>query len=134
MGRQTLHLGAHGMGTSLKMVFNLLLGESMLIFAEAVALGQSLGIARETLLEMLMGSAVVAPFVASKREMIESGDYDAHFPLRWMRKDLQLAAVTAYEQDVALPAGNAVKEIYALAERGGLADQDFSAIYRFLNE
>jgi 3-hydroxyisobutyrate dehydrogenase-like beta-hydroxyacid dehydrogenase len=51
-----------------------------------------------------------------------------------MYKDLQLAATTAYEQDVALPLGNAAKEIYALAKRYGLGEQDFSAIYRFLNE
>jgi 3-hydroxyisobutyrate dehydrogenase-like beta-hydroxyacid dehydrogenase len=134
MGRQTIHVGGQGMGTSLKMVFNLLLGESMLVFSEGMALGQSLGIPRETLLEMLIGSAVVAPFVSGKRDMIEGGEYEAHFPLRWMHKDLQLATQTAYERGVALPAGNAVKEIFMLAKQAGLGDEDFAAIYRFLNE
>jgi 3-hydroxyisobutyrate dehydrogenase-like beta-hydroxyacid dehydrogenase len=134
MGRQVIHVGGIGMGTSLKMVFNLLLGEAMLAFSEAMALGQSLGISQERLFEMLVGSAAVAPFIARKRPKIEGDDYEADFPLRWMQKDLQLASQTAYEQGVALPAVNVVKEVYALAMRYGLAEEDFSAIYRFLNE
>jgi 3-hydroxyisobutyrate dehydrogenase/glyoxylate/succinic semialdehyde reductase len=51
-----------------------------------------------------------------------------------MQKDLHLAALTAYEQGVALPMGNAAKETYALAARRGLAGLDFSAICRFLLE
>jgi 3-hydroxyisobutyrate dehydrogenase-like beta-hydroxyacid dehydrogenase len=42
MGRKEIHVGGNGMGASLKMVFNLLLGEAMLAFSEAIALGQSL--------------------------------------------------------------------------------------------
>jgi 3-hydroxyisobutyrate dehydrogenase/glyoxylate/succinic semialdehyde reductase len=49
-----------------------------------------------------------------------------------MLKDLHLAARTAYEHNVALPAMNSVKEIYALAEQRGLGEEDFAAIYRFL--
>jgi 3-hydroxyisobutyrate dehydrogenase-like beta-hydroxyacid dehydrogenase len=50
-----------------------------------------------------------------------------------MHKDLQLAADTAYEAGVPLPASNAVKEIYALAVRSGLGEFDFSAVYKFLS-
>lgn len=132
MGRQVLHAGGHGMGTSLKMIFNLLLGEAMLAFSEALALGQSLGIPQERLLEILPGSAVVAPFISGKRAKIAQDDYEADFPLKWMRKDLQLAAQTGYEEGVALPAVNATKEIYALAIQADYGDLDFSAICRFL--
>ena len=132
LGSRTVHAGGHGMGTSLKMVFNLLLGEAMQAFCEGMALGKALGFPRDTLLDTLLGSAVVAPFVSGKREMIQRDAYEAHFPLQWMYKDLHLATLTAYERGVALPAGNAVKETYALAVRQGLADHDFAAIYRYL--
>ena len=132
MGRQVLHVGGHGMGTSLKVVFNLLLGEAMLAFAEAMAMGQSLGIPQERLLEIMPGSAVVAPFISGKRAKIAQDDYEADFPMKWLRKDLQLAAQTGYEEGVALPGVNAAKEIYALAVQAGYADQDFSAICQFL--
>jgi 3-hydroxyisobutyrate dehydrogenase-like beta-hydroxyacid dehydrogenase len=134
MGRKVLHVGENGLGTGMKMVFNLLLGEAMAGFAEAMALGQSLGISQDMLLEVLPGSAVVAPFIQGKRVKIEAGEYDPEFPLKWMHKDLQLATVTGYEQDVPLPLASIAKEIYALAAGDGLADLDFSAICRFLAE
>ena len=45
-----------------------------------------------------------------------------------------MASMTAYEQGAPMPLGNLAKEIYALACRHGLADQDYSAVYKFLSE
>jgi 3-hydroxyisobutyrate dehydrogenase/glyoxylate/succinic semialdehyde reductase len=134
MGRGVVHLGNQGMGTSLKMVFNSLLGQAMLVFSEAMTMGQALGLGEEQLLETLVGSPVVPPFIAGKRPKIETSDYEADFPLQWMRKDLQLASQTAYEAGGGAPAVNAAKEVYALAVQNGWGERDFSAIYQFLND
>jgi len=132
MGNKIVHAGGHGAGTSMKMVVNLLLGTGMAAFAEAMALGEGLGISRKMLFDSLLGTLAVAPFLASKREKIESGNYEAEFPLRWMQKDMHLASVSAYESGVAMPLTNAAKEIYRLAMREGHATQDFSAVYDYL--
>ena len=132
MGNKIVHVGGHGMGTSLKMVINLLIGNAMAAFAEGMALGEGLGISREVLFDSLLGMPAVAPFLAAKREKIERGNYDPEFPLRWMQKDLHLASVSAYETDVALPVTNVTKEVYRLAMREGHATEDFSAIYDYL--
>jgi len=131
MGNKIVHTGGHGAGTSMKMVINLLLGTGMAAFAEAMALGEGLGLSSKMLFDSLLGTPAVAPFLASKREKIESGNYDAEFPLRWMQKDMHLATVSAYETGVALPLSNVTKEIYRLAMRGGHDIEDFSAIYEF---
>jgi len=133
MGKRTVHIGAQGMGASLKIVFNVLVAEAMLSFSEAVSLGRSLGLPRDAMHDFLIGSMPVAPLIAFKRPKFESGNYEADFPLQLMWKDLHLAALTAYEQGVPLPAANVAKEIYAAAARSGLADQDMAAIYRFIN-
>ena len=132
MGNKIVHAGGHGTGTSMKMVINLLLGTAMAAFAEAMALGESLGISRGMLFDLVLGMPTVAPFLASKREKIESGNYETEFPLRWLQKDMHLASVSAYESGVAMPLGNAAKELYRLAMREGYASQDFSAIYDYL--
>ena len=107
----------------------------MAAFSESMALGQALGLSQPVLLDLLLGSPAVPGIVTGKRARLEADAFsDADFPLQWMRKDLQLAAQTAYEQDVAMPMVNTAKEIYALAIRYGLGDEDFSAIYRFLNK
>jgi 3-hydroxyisobutyrate dehydrogenase/glyoxylate/succinic semialdehyde reductase len=133
MGKAVIHVGGHGMGTSMKMVNNLILAQAMVGFSEAMVLGESLGISRDMLFNTLTGSPVTAPFLAMKRSKIEEGKYEAEFPLQWMHKDLQLAADTAYEAGVALPAGTIVKEVFALAMRSGLGEMDFSAVYKFLS-
>ncbi len=91
MGNKVVHVGGHGMGTSLKMVINLLMGNAMAAFAEGMTLGQGLGISREVLFDSLLRMPAVALFLAAKRDKIESTNYEAEFPLRWMQKDLHLA-------------------------------------------
>ena len=132
MGNKIVHVGGHGMGTAMKMVVNVLLGNSMAAFAEAMALGEGLGLSTKMLFDSLLGTPAVAPFLALKREKIESGNYEAEFPLRWQQKDLHLAAVSAFDSGVAMPVTNAAKELYRLAMRAGHASEDFSAVYAYL--
>ena len=134
MGNKIVHTGEHGTGTSMKMVVNLIMGNAMAAFAEAMALGEGLGLSSKMLFDSLLGTPAVAPFLALKREKIESGNYEAEFPLRWQQKDLHLASVSAYETGVAMPVTNAAKELYRLAMREGHASQDFSAIYDYLTK
>jgi 3-hydroxyisobutyrate dehydrogenase/glyoxylate/succinic semialdehyde reductase len=134
MGNKIVHTGGHGTGTSMKMVVNLIMGNAMAAFAEALALGEGLGFSSKMLFDSLLGTPAVAPFLALKREKIESGNYEAEFPLRWMQKDMHLASVSAYETGVAMPVTNAAKELYRLAMREGHASQDFSAIYDYLKQ
>ena len=117
----------------MKMVMNQLLGTVMAAFSEGLVLGESLGLSREVLFQEILSGAAGAPFLAVKRERIESGDYQqADFPLRWLQKDLHLASVSAYETGVALPLTNIAKEIYRLAMRDGHGGEDFSAVYEHL--
>jgi 3-hydroxyisobutyrate dehydrogenase/glyoxylate/succinic semialdehyde reductase len=77
MGNRIVHVGGHGMGTAMKMVVNVLLGNAMAAFAEGMALGEGLGISRNVLLDSLLGTPAVAPFLVSKRPKIESANYKA---------------------------------------------------------
>ena len=132
MGKKTVHTGEAGTGSGLKMLFNLLLGTGMAMFSEVLHLGESLGFSKETLFSTLLGSPVVPGFIEGKRGKMESGDFAADFPLKWMHKDLYLAALTAYEQQVPMPGAAAVRELFDQALQAGYGDADFSALARFL--
>ena len=56
MGNKIVHAGGHGTGTSMKMVINLLLGNAMAAFAEAMALGKGLGLSQKMLFDSLLGT------------------------------------------------------------------------------
>ncbi len=133
MGRATVHVGEPGMGTSLKMVVNAMLATAMASFAESVALGKSLGISEETLLKVLVGGPISAPFIGFKQDKITSDDYDAEFPLQWMHKDLQLFTTSAYETGAPSLLASVTKALYQDAINAGHGEDDFSAIYAYLN-
>nr|WP_205503006.1 NAD(P)-dependent oxidoreductase [Rufibacter sp. SYSU D00308] len=133
MGRAVLHIGPHGQGASMKMVNNMLFGQIMAAFAEALRLGTALGITEEVLCQTLLNGPGGAPFLKLKEQKLLHREFSPEFPLEWMHKDLHLAAVTAYEQGVALPTLATVKELFGQAKQAGLAEEDFSALYQFVN-
>jgi 3-hydroxyisobutyrate dehydrogenase-like beta-hydroxyacid dehydrogenase len=134
MSRAITHVGDVGMGSSLKVVNNMMAGIALLAFSEGLILGESLGIDRQRLFDIFIGGPIIAPIAGMKRAKLESGNFEADFPLQWMQKDLHLAAQTAYEKGVALPVANTAKEIYLLAARYGFAELDFSSVYDFLRK
>lgn len=132
MGKKVLHLGKTTKGAAFKMLVNILLAQSMLIFSEAVLLGEKLGLSKEFLLDTLPNLVVTAPFTKFKAEMIRTSDYEVQFPLEWMHKDLHLAAITAYEQEQPLYLANLAKELFAEAKMAGMGRLDFASIYQYL--
>lgn len=132
MGNRVLHVGGVGMGTSLKLVANLLLATSMATFAEAMQFGQALGIPEGMLLQSMGSGPITAPFLASKVQKIAAGDYSADFPLRWMQKDLRMVEQAAGEVGVSTTLGSQANALYQQAIEMGLGDEDFSALYRAL--
>lgn len=134
MGRKVLHIGEHGKGSSFKMLVNAILAQNMVIFSEAVLLGEKMGLSKSFLLDTLPNLAVSAPFTKSKAEMIRSGNYEVQFPLELMHKDLHLAALSAYELNQPLFLVNLAKEMFAEAKKGGMGRLDFAAIHHFLEQ
>ncbi|MHA7056401.1 NAD(P)-dependent oxidoreductase [Aquimarina sp. M1] len=133
MGKKTLHLGKTGAGASMKMLINQLLAQSMVAFAEALMIGEAMGITKETLFDVLLTTPVVAPVMAALRSKLEASNYEANFPLKWMHKDLHLSSVSAYESAIAAPNLNMTKEIFAQAKQYGFGDLDFTSIYKYIH-
>ncbi|MET4081614.1 3-hydroxyisobutyrate dehydrogenase-like beta-hydroxyacid dehydrogenase [Pedobacter sp. UYP30] len=132
MGKKVTHVGDTGKGASLKMLINMMLAQSMLIFAEAVLLGEKMGIDKDFLLDFLPNLPVSAPFTKAKAAAIKNDNYDVQFPLEWMHKDLHLVTLTAYELNQPLYIANLTKEIFAAANKDRMGRMDFSAIFKYL--
>lgn len=132
MGKKTVHVGEHGMGTSLKLVVNYMLATSAAAFAEGVALGEGLGLTQETLFNVLIGGPLVPAYLGLKRESLEQGDYEASFPLKWLHKDLHMIANAAYGIGTPVPIASLTKELYQGAVQAGLGNEDFGAIYKHI--
>lgn len=134
MGAKVIPFGAVGQGAAFKMLVNVMLAQSMVIFSESVILGEALGIDKDFLLNVLPGLVVSAPFTKFKAESIRQDDFEVMFPLEWMHKDLHLASVTAYEANQPLFLANLTKDLFAGAKRAGMGRLDFAAVHRYLAE
>jgi 3-hydroxyisobutyrate dehydrogenase-like beta-hydroxyacid dehydrogenase len=133
VAHQAFHLGPAGAGTTMKLVVNTLLGVGMQAIAEAVVLGESSGLDRKKLLEILSQTAVIAPAHVGKLGRIEHNDYSTQFPLRLMNKDFQLILNTAASEHVSMPVTEAAFRMNA-EELARADEQDFSAVVRRMEE
>lgn len=111
-----------------------MLGQSMAVFAEAVSLGESIGLDKEMVVNTLLNGPTTAPFLNGKKQKVMDRDFSVDFPLEHLHKDLYLASKVAFEHNLSMPIANITKEIYGLAKQRGMGKQDFSAIYQLLSK
>ncbi|MGB9668242.1 MAG: NAD(P)-dependent oxidoreductase [Thermosulfidibacteraceae bacterium] len=125
-----IHVGDIGNATKLKLVNNVVLGGFMEVLAEAVAFGEKVGINRELVLEVLANGAGKSMILDVKREKLIKEDFETHFSVDLIYKDLYYAEKLAYENKGILPAIGLIKELYALCKKEGWGNLDFSAVYK----
>jgi 3-hydroxyisobutyrate dehydrogenase-like beta-hydroxyacid dehydrogenase len=132
IAKQYFLLGGPGSGTAMKLVVNTLLGVGMQAIAEAVVLGETVGLNRERLPEVLSKTAVIAPAHVGKLARIAINDYTPQFPLSLMNKDFQLILKAAAEAHTPMPVTEAAFRVNSeeLADDEG----DFSAVLRRMEE
>ena len=128
MSQKILLMGDYGSASSFKLIVNGMLAQSMLVFAEALTIGEKMGLDRNFLLNTLPNLPVIAPFTKMKTEMIRSGDYSTQFPMEHMHKDLHLLLKAGYEQQQPLFMAGIAKEVYSQALSHGLGRSDFAAV------
>jgi 3-hydroxyisobutyrate dehydrogenase-like beta-hydroxyacid dehydrogenase len=133
IAKQYFLLGGPGSGTATKLVVNTLLGIGMQAIAEAVVLGETIGLSRERLLEVLSKTAVIAPAHVGKLARVAINDYEPQFPLRLMNKDFQLILKEAAEAHVLMPATEAAFQVNS-GELSDHNEDDFSAVVRRMEE
>jgi 3-hydroxyisobutyrate dehydrogenase len=133
IAKQYFLLGGPGSGTAMKLVVNTLLGVGMQAIAEAVVLGEKTGLDRETLLDVLSKTAVVAPAHVGKLARVAINDYRPQFPLSLMNKDFGLILRAAGKTDVSMPVTEAAFRVNSEQLAAG-GDEDFSAVLRRMEE
>ena len=133
VAKQYFLLGGSGSGTAMKLVVNTLLGVGMQAIAEAVALGETVGLNRERLLEVLSKTAVIAPAHVGKLARVAINDYSPQFPLRLMNKDFKLILKAAAEAHTPMPATEAAFRVNS-EELAHHDEDDFSAVLRRMEE
>jgi 3-hydroxyisobutyrate dehydrogenase-like beta-hydroxyacid dehydrogenase len=133
LGQNSFFMGASGMGTTMKLVVNTLLGLGMQALAEALALGEKAGLEKGLLLDVLGQTAVITPGQKSKLDNVRREQYPTNFALSLMHKDFSLVLSRAYDLSVSMPTTAAAQQMYTAAMAKGM-DEDFSIMIKFMEE
>jgi 3-hydroxyisobutyrate dehydrogenase-like beta-hydroxyacid dehydrogenase len=133
LGENSFYMGASGMGSTMKLVVNTLLGLGMQALAEAIALGEKAGLEKGLLLDVLGQTTVLTPGQKSKLENAKREEYPTNFALSLMHKDLSLVLSQAYDLSVSMPATAAAQQMYTAAMAKG-RDADLSLMIQFMEE
>ncbi|KAJ7184211.1 3-hydroxyisobutyrate dehydrogenase [Mycena filopes] len=143
MGQRIVHCGPAGAGLGAKICNNLILGVQQIVVAEAMLLGQKMGL-DPAVLSSVIGSSTGNCWSISVNNPVPSAlpagsppcerDYEGGFATVLMEKDMGLASDVGGKTGTALPLGDAARRVYAemLVERPELGRKDFSSVYRFL--
>lgn len=132
MAKKIVPCGDAGMGSSLKMVFNLLLGSMLEGLCEAVNLGERLGFSKEFLLNTVQAGPLGCGLFGYKKDKLISGEYPVQFPLKHMTKDIRFALQAADEAGAAAPLGQLLFQIYRQGVGQGWGDADFAAVQQVI--
>ncbi len=134
IGGNIFYLKAPALATKMKLVNNLVLGNLMAALAEAVALGEDVGIPKERVLEILSKGAGDSMVLNAKREKLLKEDFAVQFSSAMIYKDLHYLQDLARSMQRPLLTGSITKEIFGMAFTKGIENLDFSAIYKVLRE
>ena len=137
MGQRIVHCGGPGMGQVAKLCNNLLLGISMAGVAEAMHLGQTLGMQASTLADIInhatgrcWSSEFYNPVAGIVPTAPASRNYSGGFGTHLMDKDLGLAVAAAREVQHPVWMGKQAKALFEQAIAQGLGGLDFSAVIK----
>lgn len=133
LGQSSFYMGQSGMGTTMKLVVNTLLGLGMQALAEGIALGEKAGLEKEVLLDVLGQTAVLTAGQKAKLDNVRRERYPTQFALSLQHKDLRLILSGADEVSVPMPATAAAQQMYTAALAKGM-DEDFSILIKFMEQ
>lgn len=119
------HVGAVGMASRFKLMFNLVLGLNRAVLAEALAFGESQGIAAADALEVLRNSPAFSAVMETKGGRMVTREYDPpQARLSQHLKDVRIML----ESGAKLPLSEAHRSLLESAEALGFGDSDTSAV------
>ena len=135
LGDTILHCGPAGAGIRTKLVNNYLSIVSNVVVAEALALADSAGLQRDTVIEVLMGTTAGRGHLGTTYPVkVLAGDLAPGFMVDLARKDLGLALQMSADHDTPSVMGACALPVYDKAHQQGLGRLDWTAIYQMVRD
>jgi 3-hydroxyisobutyrate dehydrogenase-like beta-hydroxyacid dehydrogenase len=128
--KEIIEIGSIGQATAIKVATNMITAASVQAAAEALALVQSAGLPLEKFVSAMQGNASNSTTLTMKIPKILQGDFEPHFSLKHMLKDMQIASRYGLSQHLELGVTSAARDRLLEQMQKGHGDEDYSAVAR----
>jgi len=140
MGSAIVHVGPIGTGAAAKLANNIIAAASMVATSEAFRLGTAYGVDPQVLtriLETSSGNTWVLhhmhPVPGVRPDSPSSKGYTPGFATDLMIEMLDIVGTAAFEKRIPLTLVPAMQQLWQLASNHGLARQDCTSVYQFID-
>ena len=128
--KEIIEIGQIGQATVVKLATNIVTGASVQALAEALALINNAGIPSGKFVEALQNNASYSKTLSMKLPKMIEGNFEAHFALKHMLKDMKIASQLGLSHHLELAVTTAARDRLLEQEQRGYAEEDFSVIAR----
>lgn len=121
-----------GIGSSFKIVNQLLAGVHIAAACEAITFAKSLGLDISKVFEVITKSAGNSWMFENRIPHVLEGDYKPHSAVSIFTKDLGIISDLGRKQKFPLPIASAALQLFLMTEAAGMGQDDDSSVARFL--
>ena len=133
--KEIVEIGAVGQASAIKIATNMITAASVQAAAEALALVQALGVPLEKFVEAMRANASHSTTLSMKLPKMLERDFDVHFSVKHMQKDMHIASQIALSHYLDLGVTAAARDQLLEQMQWGYADDDYSSVARkYLHE
>ncbi|HAK06762.1 MAG TPA: hypothetical protein DCO65_05780 [Spartobacteria bacterium] len=129
-GKEIIVIGEIGQATVIKIATNMVTAASVQAAAEALALVQAVGLPMEKFVEAMRGNASHSTTLALKLPKIIEANFEPHFSMKHMLKDMQIASRLGLSHSLELGVAAATRDRLLEQMQRGYGDDDYSAVAR----
>jgi len=122
-----------GLGSTVKIIHQLLAGVHIAVGAEAMALAARAGIPLETMYEVVTNAAGNSWMFENRMKHVVDGDYSPKSAVDIFVKDLNLVADTAKSLHFPLPLASTALNMFTEASNAGYGREDDSAVIKIFS-
>ncbi|HEV3393166.1 MAG TPA: NAD(P)-dependent oxidoreductase [Chthoniobacterales bacterium] len=128
--KEIIEIGQIGQATVVKLATNIVTGASVQALAEGLALINHVGIPAEKFVAALQNNASYSKTLAMKLPKMIKNDFEPHFALKHMLKDMKIASQLGLSHHLELAVTTAARDRLLEQEQRGYTEEDFSVIAR----
>jgi 3-hydroxyisobutyrate dehydrogenase-like beta-hydroxyacid dehydrogenase len=128
--KNIIRMGEIGHAATIKVVTNMISAVTAQVLAESLAIVQKAGLEPEMLTAAIEMNACRSGVIDLKLPKMLSGDYEPHFSLKHMFKDVQLGIHLANALDIEIPATTVTAGVMYGALNQNWGDFDFSVLFK----